>query len=77
MEPISAWHIISYPRSVMPSKRDRSAYSARQKGIGIKSDTPIYQNKANKDGIISIKSDVPIGYKAHFLREMGFLIWST
>lgn len=73
MEPISAWHIISYPRSGNHLVRGIvEAYSQRptEGCFGIKSDTPIYQNKANKDGIISIKSDIPIGYKAHLLREI-------
>ena len=73
MEPISAWHIISYPRSGNHLVRGIvEAYSHRptEGGFGTKYDPPIYQNKANKDGLISIKSDVTIGYKAHFLREI-------
>ncbi len=73
MKPISAWHIISYPRSGNHLVRGIvEAYSKRptEGCLGIKSDPPIYQNKANKDGIISIKSNVTIGYKAHLLREI-------
>ena len=73
MKPISAWHIISYPRSGNHLVRGIvEAYSKRptEGCFGIKTDPPIYQNKANKDGIISIKSDVAIGYKAHLLREI-------
>ena len=73
MKPISAWHIISYPRSGNHLVRGIvEAYSKRptEGCFGITSDPPIYQNKSNKDAIISIKSDVAIGYKAHFLREI-------
>ena len=73
MKPISAWHIISYPRSGNHLVRGIvEAYSKRptEGCFGITSDPPIYQNKSNKDAIISIKSDVAIGYKAHLLREI-------
>ena len=38
--------------------------------LGAKRDTPIHQRAANGTKLIRIRSDQPVGYKAHSLREM-------
>jgi len=37
-----------------------------------KSDTEIFKREPNRSSVIEIESDNPIGYKAHFLREIHF-----
>ncbi len=48
------------------------AYSNRptEGCLGVKSDSPIFQRSSKAEKLIRINSNRPVGYKAHFLREV-------
>ncbi len=73
MQSQPSWHVASYPRSGNHLVRAiLKAYTNRptEGCLGARFDPPIHQRKANRANLIRINSDDPIGYKAHFLREI-------
>lgn len=67
------WHIVSYPRSgnhLVRAILEAYTNQPTEGCIGSKRDIPICHRAANKSKIIQKYSDRPIGYKAHFVREI-------
>lgn len=75
MSKLSNWHIISYPRSGNHAVRSLIEYLTQRPTVPALGDAgddkEIYLRKANQESrLIEITDQEPIGYKAHFLREI-------
>lgn len=75
MKDVLAWHIASYPRSgnhLVRAILETYTHRPTEGALGAGRDTSIYARKSNVSGLVKVRSDQPIGYKAHFLREIHF-----
>lgn len=71
---VLGWHIVSYPRSgnhLVRSILEANSQRPTEGCLGVASDPPIYTRTPNRrDGLIQIRDSRPIGFKAHYLREV-------
>lgn len=68
-----SWHIASYPRSgnhLVRAIIEAYTNQPTEGCLGAKRDIPICERPVNEPRLIQIYCDQPIGYKAHFVREI-------